>query len=96
MAADGLADAWTTLSICPGLSLASFLLSSNLPQSIIQIAYNSCADLEGAWGPDIPLKNHEHIGFFLSNSGPDPLDKPRSYRASNKCWAIISTPAKWH
>ena len=44
-------------------------------------------------GSPPPLKIHKSIGF-LSNSGPDPMKKLRSYRASIQCWAIISTPAK--
>ena len=35
------------------------------------IGFWSCADLEGAGGPD-PPKSHKHIGF-PSNTGPEPL-----------------------
>ena len=46
---------------------------------------NSCADTEGgAEVPDPPPPSHEksqNIGF-LSNTGPDPLNKSQSYQAS--------------
>ena len=43
--------------------------------------------------PPFPLKNHKNIGF-LSNTGPDPLKKLQSYKASIQCWVIIGPPAK--
>ena len=59
----------------------------------------ACEPMRGSGegqGVRIPLLEHHDAIGFLSNTGPDPLEKSQSYQASFQCWANIGRPAKHH